>query len=231
MSARPLVVLLIEDEPQMRHFLRAALGGDDYQLIEASTAREGLAQAAGRNPDLILLDLGLPDADGLTVTRRIREWTATPIIVISARGQERDKIAALDAGADDYLTKPFSVPELLARMRVAVRHALAMGGPADPVFETAALKVDLTQRRVFKDGHEVHLTPNEYRLLQVLVRHAGKVLTHRQLLKEAWGPGATEQIHNLRVFMNQLRQKLEEDPTLPRLLLTELGVGYRLKTD
>ncbi len=215
----------------MRHFLRAALGGDDYQLIEAATGREGLAQAAGRNPDLILLDLGLPDTDGLTVTRHIREWTATPIIVISARGQERDKIAALDAGADDYLTKPFSVPELLARMRVAVRHALAIGGPAEPVFEAGGLRVDIAQRRVFRDQEEVHLTPNEYRLLQVLVRHAGKVLTHRQLLKEAWGAGATEQIHNLRVYMNQLRQKLEEDPTRPRLLLTELGVGYRLKTD
>jgi two-component system KDP operon response regulator KdpE len=226
-----LVVLLIEDEPQMRHFLRAALGGDDYQLIEAATAREGLAQAAGRNPDLILLDLGLPDVDGLTVTRHIREWTATPIIVISARGQERDKIAALDAGADDYLTKPFSVPELLARMRVAVRHALAIGGPVEPVFEAGGLRVDVAQRRVFRGEEEVHLTPNEYRLLQVLVRHAGKVLTHRHLLKEAWGAGATEQIHNLRVYMNQLRQKLEEDPTRPRLLLTELGVGYRLKTD
>jgi two-component system KDP operon response regulator KdpE len=215
----------------MRHFLRAALGGDEYQVIEAATAREGLAQAAGRNPDLILLDLGLPDADGLTVTRHIREWTATPIIVISARGQERDKIGALDAGADDYLTKPFSVPELLARMRVAVRHALAIGGPAEPVFEAGGLRVDIAQRRVFRDEEEVHLTPNEYRLLQVLVRHAGKVLTHRHLLKEAWGVGATEQVHNLRVYMNQLRQKLEEDPTRPRLLLTELGVGYRLKTD
>jgi two-component system KDP operon response regulator KdpE len=226
-----LIVLLIEDEPQMRHFLRAALGGDDYQLIEAATGREGLAQAAGRKPDLILLDLGLPDTDGLTVTRHIREWTATPIIVISARGQERDKIAALDAGADDYLTKPFSVPELLARMRVAVRHALAIGGPAEPVFEAGGLRVDIAQRRVFRNQEEVHLTPNEHRLLQVLVRHAGKVLTHRQLLKEAWGAGATDQIHNLRVYMNQLRQKLEEDPTRPRLLVTELGVGYRLKPD
>ena len=231
MSPPPLVVLLIEDEPQMRHFLRAALGGGEYQLVEAATGREGLAQAAGRRPDLILLDLGLPDTDGLEVTRHIREWTATPIIVISARGQERDKVAALDAGADDYLTKPFSVPELLARMRVAMRHAVAVGGPEEPVFEAGGVRVDLAHRRVTRDGSEVHLTPNEYRLLQVLVRHAGKVLTHRQLLKEAWGPGSTGQIHNLRVFMNQLRQKLEEDATRPRFLLTELGVGYRLKTD
>jgi two-component system KDP operon response regulator KdpE len=230
-GAHPLLVLLIEDEPQMRHFLRAALGGDEYQLIEASTGREGLAQAAGRRPDLVLLDLGLPDTDGLEVTRRIREWAATPIIVISARGQERDKVAALDAGADDYLTKPFSVPELLARMRVAMRHALAAGGADEPVFEAGGLRVDLAARRVVRDGREVHLTPNEYRLLQVLICHAGKVLTHRQLLKEAWGPGAIGQVHNLRVFMNQLRQKLEEDPSRPCLLLTELGVGYRLRTD
>lgn len=225
------MVLLIEDEPQMRHFLRAALSGDEYQLVEASTAREGVAQAAGRRPDLILLDLGLPDADGLEVTRRIREWTVTPIIVISARGQERDKVEALDAGADDYLTKPFSVPELLARMRVAVRHSLAANAPEEPIFEAAGVRVDLARRCVYRDGQEVHLTPNEYRLLQVLVSHAGRVLTHRQLLKEAWGPGAIGQIHNLRVFMNQLRQKLEADTTRPRLLLTEPGVGYRLKDD
>jgi len=222
------VVLLIEDEPQMRRFLRAALGNQEYELVEAATAREGLAQAAGRNPELILLDLGLPDGDGLDVTRQIREWSTTPIIVLSARGQERDKVAALDAGADDYLTKPFGVGELLARMRVALRHA---SHPAtEPVFEAQGLRVDLANRRVFRDEVEVHLTPLEYKLLQVLVRYAGRVLTHRQLLKEVWGMNAIGQTHYLRVYMTQLRHKLEKDPTQPRLLLTETGVGYRLKT-
>jgi two-component system KDP operon response regulator KdpE len=225
-------VLLIEDEPQMRRFLRAALGNQPYQLIEAPTAREGLAQAAGRNPDLVLLDLGLPDADGLTVTREIRSWSRTPIIVISARGQEQDKVAALDAGADDYLTKPFGVEELLARMRVALRHAaLAAGGSAEPVFEAHGVRVDLANRQVFVRGTEVHLTPLEYKLLQELVRHAGKVLTHRHLLKEVWGANAINHNHYLRVYITQLRHKLEEDPAQPRLLQTETGVGYRLRSD
>jgi two-component system, OmpR family, KDP operon response regulator KdpE len=230
-SADP-IVLLIEDEPQMRRFLRAALGNEQYDLIEAPTAREGLAQAAGRNPALILLDLGLPDGDGLQVTREIRAWSTTPIIVISARGQERDKVAALDAGADDYLTKPFGVEELLARMRVALRHAAsAAGGSPDPIFEARGLRVDLASRQVFKDGVEVHLTPLEFKLLQTLVRHAGKVLTHRQLLKEVWGVNAVNQNHYLRVYVTQLRHKLEQDPAQPRLLQTETGVGYRLRTE
>ena len=225
-------VLLIEDEPQMRRFLRAALGNQPYQLIEAPTAREGLAQAAGRNPELILLDLGLPDSDGLTVTREIRGWSRTPIIVISARGQEQDKVAALDAGADDYLTKPFGVDELLARMRVALRHAaLAAGGTAAPVFESFGVKVDLASRRVFREGEEVHLTPLEFRLLQELTRHAGKVLTHRHLLKAVWGVNAINQTHYLRVYITQLRHKLERDPAQPRLLQTETGVGYRLRSE
>jgi len=225
-------VLLIEDEPQMRRFLRAALGNQQYELVEAATAREGLAQAAGRNPALILLDLGLPDADGLTVTREIRSWSATPIIVISARGQEGDKVAALDAGADDYVTKPFGVEELLARMRVALRHAaLAAGGSDQPVFEGVGVRVDLVRRQVFKDGVEVHLTPLEFKLLQTLVRHAGMVLTHRHLLKEVWGINAINQNHYLRVYITQLRHKLERDPAQPRLLLTETGVGYRLKAE
>lgn len=225
-------VLLIEDEPQMRRFLRAALGNQSYDLIEASTAREGLAQAAGRNPALILLDLGLPDADGLTVTREIRAWSTTPIIVISARGQEQDKVAALDAGADDYLTKPFGVEELLARMRVALRHAaLSAGGSADPVFEAAGVRVDSANRQVFKNGEEVHLTPLEFKLLQTMVRHAGKVLTHRHLLKEVWGINAINQNHYLRVYITQLRHKLEQDPAQPRLLQTETGVGYRLRSE
>jgi two-component system KDP operon response regulator KdpE len=215
----------------MRRFLRAALGGTEYDLVEASTAREGLAQAAGRNPDLILLDLGLPDADGIDVARQIREWSRTPIIVLSARGQERDKIAALDAGADDYLTKPFGVGELLARMRVALRHAQTPEGDGQPVFEGGGIRVDLARRQVFRGKEEVHLTPLEYKLLACLVRHAGMVLTHRQLLKEVWGINAITQTHYLRVYMTQLRHKLEADPTQPRLLLTEPGVGYRLRVE
>lgn len=226
------VVLLIEDEPQMRRFLRAALGGYDYRLVEAPTAREGLAQAAGRNPDVILLDLGLPDADGIDLTRRLREWSTTPIVVISARGREQDKIAALDAGADDYLTKPFGVGELLARLRVALRHAARTGdATADAVFAVGDLRVDLAARRVFMAKAEIHLTPTEYKLLTTLVRHAGKVLTHGQLLREVWGPNAVAHTHYVRVYMAQLRHKLEPDPNRPRYLLTEPGVGYRLRVD
>jgi two-component system KDP operon response regulator KdpE len=231
MTAAPPVVLLIEDEPQMRRFLRAALGTSEYDLVEAATAREGLAQAAGRNPDLILLDLGLPDADGLDVTRQLREWCRAPIIVLSARGQERDKVAALDAGADDYLTKPFGVGELLARMRVALRHAQGTLETGEPVFEGGGIRVDLAKRQVFRGGEEVHLTPLEYKLLGALVRYPGKVLTHRQLLKEVWGVNAINQTHYLRVYMTQLRHKLEADPTQPRLLQTEPGVGYRLRAE
>jgi two-component system, OmpR family, KDP operon response regulator KdpE len=226
------VVLLIEDEPQMRRFLRAALENEAYSLVEAATAREGLAQAAGRNPDVILLDLGLPDGDGIDVTRRVREWARTPIVVISARGQERDKVAALDAGADDYLTKPFGVGELLARLRVALRHA-ARGPDAspEPEFAVGDLRVDLVRRQVFVAGREVHLTPTEYKLFTTLVRYAGRVLTHRQLLKEVWGPNAVEHSHYVRVYMTQLRHKLETDPARPRYLLTEPGVGYRLQAE
>ncbi len=231
MSAAVPTVLLIEDEPQMRRFLRAALGAANYELVEVATAREGLAQAAGRNPEVIMLDLGLPDGDGIDVTRRIREWSRTPIIIISARGQERDKVAALDAGADDYLTKPFGVDELLARMRVALRHAARVGAADEPVFETGGLRVDLARRQVSRDGVAVHLTPNEYKLLVTLVRHAGKVLTHRHLLREVWGANAITQTHYLRVYITQLRHKLEADPTQPRLLLTEPGVGYRLRSE
>jgi two-component system KDP operon response regulator KdpE len=226
------VVLLIEDELQMRRFLRAALENEAYRLVEAATAREGLAQAAGQNPDIILLDLGLPDGDGIDLTRRLREWSRTPIVVISARGQERDKVAALDAGADDYLTKPFGVGELLARMRVALRHAArAAGEPDEPVFTTGDLRVDLEHRRVFLAEREVHLTPTEYKVLLALVRQAGKVLTHRYLLKEVWGASSVTQTPALRVHMAQLRHKLEKDPAQPRHLLTEPGVGYRLRVD
>jgi two-component system KDP operon response regulator KdpE len=226
------LVLLIEDEPQMRRFLRTALTAHDYRLVEAVTAKEGLAQAASRNPDVILLDLGLPDRDGLDVTRELREWTGTPIIVLSARGREQDKVAALDVGADDYLTKPFGVEELLARMRVALRHAaLPAGAPPDPIFESGGLRVDLAERRVWRQGEEIHLTPTEYKLLATLVRHAGKVLTHRQLLKEVWGTNYQNQSHYVRVYLAQLRQKVEVDPARPRLLLTEPGVGYRLRAE
>lgn len=225
-------VLLIEDEPQIRRFLRATLTAHGYRLIEATTAQDGLVQAATRQPELIILDLGLPDLDGLEVTRRLREWAAMPILVLSARGQELDKIAALDAGADDYITKPFGVGELLARMRVALRHTRqTLQEPDAPVFTTGDLRVDQAQRRVYVAEQEVHLTPIEYRLLTTLVRYAGRVVTHRQLLNEVWGPGYNNATHYLRVYMGQLRHKLEANPARPRYLSTEPGVGYRLKTD
>jgi two-component system, OmpR family, KDP operon response regulator KdpE len=228
-STGPLV-LIVEDELPMRRFLRTALRAHEYQVVEAGTAREALAQVGGRNPDLVLLDLGLPDADGLDVARQIRKAGRTPIIVISARGQEHDKVNALDLGADDYLTKPFGVRELLARVRVALRHAAQPSGSPVPVFESGDLRVDLERRLVFRRSDEVHLTPTEYKLLATLVRHAGRVLTHRQLLQEVWGVNYEGQTHYLRVYMAQLRQKLEYDSARPRVLLTEPGVGYRLVT-
>jgi two-component system KDP operon response regulator KdpE len=226
------LILLIEDEPQMRRFLRITLQSHGYRLVEAETAREGLMQAASRNPDIVLLDLGLPDLDGLEVTKRLREWTQTPIIVISAREQEQDKVKALDAGADDYLTKPFSAGELTARIRVALRHAVRQtAGRQEPVFILQNLRVDLAQRQVFIEEKEVHLTPIEYKLLTVLIRHAGRVITHRQLLQEVWGPAHVNEVQYLRVYMTQLRHKLEVDPTRPRFLMNEPGIGYRLKYD
>jgi two-component system KDP operon response regulator KdpE len=223
------VVLIVDDEAALRSFLRVSLVGNGYQCVEAETAEHALARAAERTPDLILLDLGLPDQSGLDVTRRLREWSHTPIIVISARGQETDKIEALDAGADDYLTKPFAVGELLARIRVALRHAAKTEG-GESRFALGDLEVDLARRRVTREGKEVHLTPIEYKLLTVLVKHAGRVLTHRQLLREVWGPNSGEQTQYLRVYMGQLRQKLEKTPSRPRYFLTEPGVGYRLQT-
>jgi two-component system KDP operon response regulator KdpE len=226
------LILLIEDEPQMRRFLRITLQTQGYRVAEAETGNDGLLQAASRNPDVVLLDLGLPDLDGLDVTRRLREWTQMPVIVISAREQEQDKVKALDAGADDYLTKPFSASELLARIRVALRHvARQTAGKQDPVFELQSLRDDLAQRQVFIDNGEVHLTPIEYKLLTTLIRHAGKVITHRQLLQEVWGPAYVNEVQYLRVYMAQLRHKLEKDPTRPRFLMNEPGVGYRLKYD
>jgi len=229
MAGPAALILLIEDQPQMRRFVTATLRAHQYQVVEAGSAREGLAQAAGRNPDVILLDLGLPDRDGLEVTREIRRSARMPIIVISARGQESDKVAALDLGADDYLTKPFGVSELMARIRVALRHSRSGDGTGtDGVFEAGDLRVDLGRRQVLHDGSEAHLTPTEYKLLVSLVRNAGRVVTHRQLLREVWGANYAEQSHYLRVYMAQLRHKLERDPTRPRLFLTEPGVGYRL---
>lgn len=226
------LILLIEDEPQVRRFLRASLQCEGYRLVEAETGQEGLRQAATCNPELVLLDLGLPDFDGLEVIKKLREWTRLPIIVLSARGQDQDKIRALDFGADDYLTKPFSAGELLARVRVGLRHwAVQSAGQKEPVFTLDNLKVDLSKRQVFLDDKEIHLTPIEYRLLNILVRHAGKVITHNQLLKEVWGPKYIDQISYLRVYMTQLRHKLEKDPTRPRFFINEPGIGYRLKYD
>jgi two-component system KDP operon response regulator KdpE len=221
-------ILVIEDEEPIRKFLRVSLAANGYALVEASTGRAGLLQAASAQPDLIILDLGLPDMDGVDLTRQIREWSKVPIIIVSARGKEQDKVVALDAGADDYLTKPFGVSELLARLRVALRHGVTRQADGDPIFQNGDLKVDLSRREVTLGGNLIHLTPNEYRLLAVLVKHAGRVLTHGQLLKEIWGPGSSQETHYLRVYMNQLRQKLESNPAQPRYLLTESGVGYRL---
>ncbi len=223
-------ILLIEDEPQMRRFLRVTLQAHGYRLIEASSGQEGLLEGTTRNPDVVLLDLGLPDMDGIEIAKRFREWSEVPIIVISAREQEEDKVKALDAGADDYLTKPFGAGELLARIRVALRHrALQSSGQRDPIFVAGDLKVDLASRQVFIKDEEIHLTPIEYRLLAVLIKHAGKVVTHKLLLKEVWGPVYTDQQQYLHVYMAQLRKKIESDPARPRLLINEPAVGYRLK--
>jgi len=226
------LVLVVDDEPQVLRFLRASLGAHGYRLVEATTGEQALVEAATRAPDLVLLDLGLPDLDGVEVARRLRGWSAVPIVVLSARGQENDKILALDAGADDYLTKPFGTGELLARMRVALRHAdRVAAGLGDSAVETGDLRVDLAARRVLVRGEEVRLTRTEFNLLAALAKHAGKVVTHRLLLQEVWGPGSTGQSHYLRVYMGQLRHKIEEDAARPRYLLTETGVGYRLAVD
>jgi two-component system KDP operon response regulator KdpE len=224
-------ILIVEDDPQIRRFLRATLAAEGYRFQEAVTAEEALAQAAAHHPDLILLDLGLPDRDGLDLITQVRQWSQAPILVLSARGQETDKIAALDRGADDYVAKPFAVGELLARIRAALRRSSAMVGDAPgTVFQFGHVEVDLDKRLVKVEGKEVHLTPNEYKMLQVLIKHSGKVLTQRQLLNEVWGPNSTEQAQYLRVYIAQLRRKLERDPARPRHLQTEPGVGYRLVT-
>lgn len=226
------LVQIVEDEPRVMQFVRASVEAQGYRTFTCETGRTALRDARDRVPDVILLDLGLPDMDGLAVVREIRGWSRVPILVLSARGQESDKVAALDAGADDYLTKPFGVGELLARMRVALRHA-ARGEPgsADVPFESGPLRVDLIARRVHVSGAEVKLTPIEFRLLAVLVQHAGKVVTHRQLLQEVWGPHSVEQKQYLRVYMTHLRRKLRATPESEPVFETEAGVGYRLRWD
>ncbi len=221
-----LLALIIDDESQIRRLLRFSLEANGYTTHESATAQDGLTQAALLRPDVILLDLGLPDMDGLVVLRRLREWTHTPILVLSVRDADAEKIAALDAGADDYLTKPFSVGELLARLRTAHRHAMPAEQPT--VVALGAVSVDLTRRSVIRDGEPIKLTPTEYALLRLLIQHSGRALTHRQILHEVWGPEYVDETHYLRVYMAQLRQKLENDPAHPQFLLTEPGVGYRL---
>lgn len=222
-------VLVVDDEPPMRRFLRASLSAAGYVVEEAATGTEALRMAASHPPDAVLLDLGLPDVDGVEVTRRLREWSAVPVVVLSARGRESDKIEALDAGADDYVTKPFAIGELTARLRAALRRSARTHEDEQAIVTTGPLSIDLGRRRVTLGDADVKLTPIEYRLLATLARHAGRVLTHASLLREVWGPGSTTQHHYLRVFMAQLRRKLEADTSRPQLLLTEPGVGYRLR--
>ena len=228
------IAVVIEDEPQIRRFVRSALEAQGWQVHEAGTLRQGLAEAGTRKPDLLVLDLGLPDGDGVDLIRDVRSWSQVPILVLSARSDESDKIDALDAGADDYLTKPFGVGELMARVRANLRRPRAVSGDAalaggdEGVFRFGDVEVDRPARLVRRLGVEVHLTPIEYRLLLVLVTHAGRVLTHRQLLREVWGPSHAGQSHYLRIYMGNLRRKLEADPAQPRHLLTEMAVGYRL---
>jgi two-component system KDP operon response regulator KdpE len=228
MSEQPVRVLVVDDEPQIRRLLRVSLAAQGYHIVEAGTGEQALTRAATEHPDLVILDLGLPDMDGQEVVRRLREWTAVPIIVLSVRDREKDKVQAFDQGADDYVTKPFGMPELMARMRAALRHRLQTE-TRDPVFRSGALLVDLVRRVVTMGGREIKLTPKQYDLLRVLVTNAGKVLTHQQLLRQVWGPGYSEESQYLRVYVGQLRQKIEPNPARPSYILTEPGVGYRLR--
>ncbi len=224
------LILIIDDEQPIRRFLRAALTAEGYRVLEAATGEDGLRFAVQQPPDLVILDLGLPGLDGQEVLRQLREWLSAPVIVLSARDQEPQKVAALDGGADDYVTKPFGIGELLARLRTALRHA-HRGTAESSVVAIGDLRADLAARIVTRSGREVHLTPLEYKLLVTLLKHAGKVLTHRFLLREVWGPQDTQETHYLRVFVASLRRKLEDDPAQPRYLLTEPGVGYRLAAE
>jgi len=227
--AEPLpVAILVEDERQIRRFVRTALEAEGWNVHEADTLRQGLTDAGTRKPDLIILDLGLPDGDGMEFLRDLRGWSSVPVIVLSARVGEQDKIAALDAGADDYLTKPFGVGELLARVRAASRRRQDAGRALGAIFEFGDVRIDSSLRTVHKNGAQLHLTPIEYRLLSLLIANCGKVLTHRQILREVWGPSHTEHGHYVRVYMGHLRQKLEDDPAQPKHILTETAVGYRL---
>src|SRR5262245_5822073 len=229
MSTNSPLVLLVDDEPPIRRLVHTSLTAEGYRVLEAETGEQAVRLAAQQPPDLVILDLGLPDIDGQAVLRRLREWLTAPILILSARDQEKQKIAALDGGADDYLTKPFGAGELLARIRVALRHADRVAGDrGDSLFAVGELTIDFAARRVLVAETEVHLTPIEYKLLTTLARNAGKVLTHRALLNEVWGPNRSQEIHYLRVFMAGLRRKIEADSARPRYLLTEQGVGYRL---
>ena len=222
------VVLVIDDEVQIRRLLRITLEANGYKVIETANGRDGLVEAATRRPDIVILDLGLPDLEGVLVLKRLREWSRVPVVVLSVRDRDEDKIVALDEGADDYVTKPFSTPELLVRLRVALRHAQPVEEKV--VFRSGDLVVDMADRRVSVKGQEVRLTATEYSLLRLLVRHTGRILTHRQILKEVWGPNATNQTHYLRVYVARLREKIESVPSRPALLITEPGIGYRLLT-
>jgi two-component system KDP operon response regulator KdpE len=225
-------VLIVDDEPQIRRSLRVALRANGYEVEEAATGEAALEQAALRPPELVILDLSLPDVDGVQVCKRLREWTQLPVIILSAHGDDEAKVRALDEGADDYVTKPFSVPELLARMRVAVRHAarVASAAPAAPI-RAGEVEIDLARRLVFRATEEVHLTPTEYGVLRYLVEHAGRVVTHGQLLRSVMGPGYEDAVGSLRVYVASLRKKLEADPAQPRIITTEPGVGYRFRAD
>ena len=226
MSDKGMRVLVVDDEPQIRKLLRVALEAYGYTLAEAASGREGVRQAAMFKADLAIVDLGLPDIDGKAVIRQIRDWSAMPIIILTAREQEQEKIEALDAGADDYVTKPFSMGELMARMRVCLRRTTS--NESEPVLVCGGLTVDLLQRRVNVDGREVKLTPTEYEIMKLMIQHAGRVLTHKQLLKAVWGSACSEDTHYIRIYMGQLRRKIEKDPAQPRYIITESGVGYRL---
>jgi two-component system KDP operon response regulator KdpE len=229
MTEKGTVILVVDDEKPIRRFLKAALAAHHYVVHEAENGAEALMQAANLKPEVIILDLGLPDMDGIEVTRRLREWSQTPVIILSVRDQEKEKIRALDAGADDYLTKPFGVGELTARIRVALRRSFHT--EIQPVFQTGGLRVDLTRRSVSVDGKEISLTPNEYELLKLLVTNAGKVVTHRHILHQVWGTDYETEAHLLRVNISNLRHKIEPDPAQPSYILTESGIGYRLKTE
>ena len=228
MSEKGLRVLVIDDEPQIRKLLRVSLGAHGYDVHESMSGMDSVVQAADIKPDHVILDLGLPDIDGKEVVRRLREWSDVPILILTARDQEKEKIDALDAGADDYITKPFSMGELLARMRVSVRRSAHAG--EDPVIQCGDLSIDLAQRRVTVDAQEIKLTPTEYDIIKILAQNAGKVLTHRQLLKAVWGDTYSDDTHYIRVYIGQLRRKIEPNPTQPRYIITESGVGYRLMT-